>query len=142
MILPDVNVLVYAHRRDATDHKRYHRWLTDVISAEEPYGMAELVLASVVRILTNRRIFRQPSTLEDALGFADILLAQPNCTPIRPGPRHWSIFTRMCRGGSAIGALVPDAFFAALAIEHGCEWITCDRDHARFEGLRWRHPLA
>lgn len=39
------------------------------------------------------------------------------------------------------GSLATDAFFAALAIESGSEWITTDRDYARFEGLRWRHPL-
>jgi predicted nucleic acid-binding protein len=47
----------------------------------------------------------------------------------------------LCKTASARGNLIPDAFFAALAIEAGCEWITTDRDFARFEGLRWRHPL-
>jgi hypothetical protein len=61
---------------------------------------------------------------------------------VRPGPRHWSIFARFCREIGARGNLVPDAFLAALAIEAGCEIITCDRDFARFTGLRWRHPLA
>jgi hypothetical protein len=42
---------------------------------------------------------------------------------------------------NATGALVPDAYFAALAIESGSEWVTADRDYARFPGLRWRHPL-
>ena len=37
--------------------------------------------------------------------------------------------------------LSTDAYHAALAIEHGAEWITTDRDYARFTGLRWRHPL-
>ena len=42
----------------------------------------------------------------------------------------------------AKGNLVPDAYFAALAIEHGCEWITADRDYSRFPDWVWRHPLA
>jgi uncharacterized protein len=142
VILPDVNVLVYAHRRDVVDHERYRAWLSEVILDDEPFAVSELVLSSVVRILTNRRIFRAPSTIDEALTFADYLLAQPNCTPIRPGPRHWMIFTRLCRESGAGGPLVPDAYLAALAIEHGCEWVTCDRDFARFKGLRWRHPLA
>jgi uncharacterized protein len=142
LILPDVNVLIYAHRRDAIDHERYRAWLVEVVFADRPYAISELVLAGVVRILTNRRIFRVPSTLDEALTFATYLLAQPNCTPIRPGARHWQIFTRLCHESAARGPLVPDAYFAALAIEHGCEWITCDRDFARFKGLRWRHPLA
>lgn len=58
-----------------------------------------------------------------------------------PGERHWEIFTRLCRSARARGNLVPDAYLAALAIESGTEWITTDRDYARFPGLRWRHPL-
>ena len=142
MILPDVNVLIYAHRRDAVDHARYRTWLTEVVLAEEPYAISELVLSSVVRILTNRRVYREPSTTEEALTFAEYLLAQPNCTPVSPGSRHWVIFARLCRESGTRGPLVPDAYFAALAIEHGCEWITCDGDFARFKGLRWRHPFA
>ena len=142
MILPDVNVLIYAHRRDAADHARYRTWLAEVVLADEAYAVAELVLSSVVRILSNRRIFRAPSTTEEALTFTEYLLAQPNCTPVSPGSRHWTIFTRLCRESGARGPLVPDAYLAALAIEHGCEWITTDRDFARFKGLRWRHPLG
>ena len=29
---------------------------------------------------------------------------------------------------------------AALAIEWGCEWVTMDRDFARFPGLKWSVP--
>jgi hypothetical protein len=38
--------------------------------------------------------------------------------------------------------MVTDAYFAALALESGCEWVTTDRDYARFAGLAWRHPLS
>jgi predicted nucleic acid-binding protein len=59
-----------------------------------------------------------------------------------PGERHWDIFQRLCREANAKGNLIPDAYLAALAIESGAEWITTDRDYARFPGLRWRHPLS
>ena len=65
-----------------------------------------------------------------------------NCIPVTPGARHWNIFTGICASIGARGNLIPDAWLAALAIETGSEWITTDRDYARFEGLRWRHPLA
>jgi hypothetical protein len=61
--------------------------------------------------------------------------------PITPAARHWDIFMRLCRETDARGNLVPDAWLAALAIEAGCEFITSDRDYARFQTLRWRHPL-
>jgi hypothetical protein len=61
---------------------------------------------------------------------------------LAPGERHWDIFQRLCREVNAKGNLIPDAYLAALAIESGSEWITTDRDYARFPGLRWRHPLV
>jgi hypothetical protein len=142
LILPDVNILVYAHREDAKDHAGFHEWLRAVLGSEQAYGMSELVLSSFVRIVTNPRVFRVPTPTQDALTFAEQLLTPTHCVPVRPGPRHWSIFVRLCRESAARGPLIPDAYFAALAIESGCEWITTDRDFTRFEGLRWRHPLA
>jgi predicted nucleic acid-binding protein len=62
---------------------------------------------------------------------------QPHCQVIQPGPRHWGIFRDACRRARGSGNLVQDAWFAALAIESGREWITTDRDYGRFEGLRW-----
>lgn len=141
MILPDVNVLVYAHRADAPDHDSYRRWLTELIGAEEPFGLGDLVLSGFIRVTTHPRIFRTPTPLDEALGFAQALRSASNAVPVAPGERHWSTFVRLCEDGAARGNLVPDAFLAALAIEAGCELITTDRDFARFPGLRWRHPF-
>lgn len=60
---------------------------------------------------------------------------------IRPGPRHWQILLSLCRAANATDKLVADAFHAATALEHGCEWVTADADFGRFAGLRWSHPL-
>lgn len=142
MILPDVNILIYAFRKDATDHSRHKEWLESVVNSSSAYGIAPQILNSVVRICTHARIFRQPSTLNDVLFFCRTLLEQPNATIVIPGDRHWSLFEDLCRKSKASGNLVQDAWFAALAIESGCEWITMDHDYARFPGLRWRSPFA
>jgi toxin-antitoxin system PIN domain toxin len=97
-----------------------------------------LVLAAVVRITTNPRAYRMPSTLDEAFSFCEYLREQPNCQIVEPGERHWGIFKRLCTDTDTRGSRVTDAWFAALAIEWGCEWITLDRDFARFPGLRWR----
>jgi hypothetical protein len=141
MLLPDVNVLVYAFREDAPDHRRFRRWLEKLVRGEEPYGIADLVLSGFLRIVTGPRIFIPPAPIDFALEFAKAIRENPRCTRIAPGPRHWEIFTRLCREAGVKGNLVPDAYLAALAIESGSEWITTDRDFARFPGLRWRHPL-
>lgn len=142
MILPDVNVLVYACREDAPGHRRFRNWLERRVKAQEAFGLSELVLSGVVRVLTHPKVFVAPSPLPSALAFVDALLHQPNAVVLQPGARHWAIFSSLCRSAEARGNLVADAYHAALAIEHGCEWITTDRDYARFPGLRWRHPLT
>jgi len=141
LILPDVNVLIYALRTDSEDHAQYKGWLESVINGPTAYGVAPQVLAGVVRICTHPRIFRRPSSRSDAFEFCCTLLEQPNATVIVPGTRHWPIFQDLCGTAKATGNLVQDAWFAALAIESGCEWITTDRDYARFPGLTWREPL-
>ena len=142
MILADVNILVYAFREDAEDHPAYKAWLEGVVNGDHAYGMSRQVLASVIRIATHPKIFARPSRMPEALAFASALLEQPNCQIIEPGPRHWDIFTRLCRNTNATGNRVRDAWLAALAIESGCEWITNDRDYSRFTGLQWRTPLT
>jgi uncharacterized protein len=141
VILPDVNVLLYAFRADSPDHSAYRGWLESVVNGEMAYGMSLQVLAGVIRVATHPRIFRHPSNISDVMAFTSVLLDQPHCQIVQPGARHWSIFRHLCQRANATGNLVQDAWLAALAIEAGCEWITTDRDFARFEGLRWRAPL-
>jgi len=140
LILPDVNVFIYAFRRDSPEHVRHKAWLEEVINGAEAYGVAPQVLSSVVRVTTHPRIFAQPSRLDEVLAFSRAIMEQPIATLIVPGERHWQIFEQLCQGARAMGNLVQDAWFAALAIESGCEWITHDRDYARFNGLKWRTP--
>ena len=141
MILPDVNVLVYAYREEAEDHGDYREWLESVINSDSAFGLSDLVLRGFLRVVTHPRIFVPPSPRAHAMQFAEALRERPNRVAVTPGPDHWRIFRRLCDESGAKGNLVPDAFLAALAIERGCEWITTDRDFARFPGLRWRHPL-
>jgi len=140
VILPDVNVLVHAFRADSPDHETCRSWLDDVVNGEARYGMSPQALSGVIRVTTHPKVFTQPSRLDEALHFCAVLLKQPGCVVIQPGERHWDIFARLCTDADARGNLVPDAWFAALAIESGCEWITLDRDFARFAGLRWNVP--
>jgi toxin-antitoxin system PIN domain toxin len=141
LILPDVNVLVYAHNASAIDHLRYKEWLDGIIAGNEAYGISDLVLSGFLRVVTNPRVFTPPSPLNDAIAFAERVRGQAHAVPVTPGLRHWDIFTRLCHTAGARGNLVPDAYLAALAIESGSEWITTDGDYARFPGLRWRRPF-
>ncbi|MDP6350680.1 MAG: type II toxin-antitoxin system VapC family toxin [Alphaproteobacteria bacterium] len=141
MILCDVNVLVHAHRAETTNHADYRIWMEDMINSGTAFAVSDIVLGGFIGVVTHPRVFREPSPLADALAFASQLIAPETCVRVTPGPRHWTLFDRLCREGGANGNLVADAFLAALAIENGCEWITTDRGFSRFPGLRWRHPL-
>ena len=142
MVLPDVNVLIYAFRRDVPQHAVCRQWLATAVSSDTRFGVSPMVLSAVVRITTNPRAFRTPSAIEEAFGFCEDLLGLPHCQIVEPGERHWDIFRRLCIDAETRGSRVTDAWFAALAIEWGCEWITLDRDYARFQGLKWQVPVG
>jgi toxin-antitoxin system PIN domain toxin len=115
--------------------------LTRLATGPEPFALSVLALAALVRITTNPRIFRPPSTLDQVFAFVGELVRRPTARVVAPGPEHFAIFERLCRDSKAAGKLGGDAQQAALAIEHGCTLVTTDSDFDRFSGLRWRHPL-
>lgn len=142
MILPDVNVLIYAFRADSSRHALCRAWLDGVIRGEARFGLSPMTLSAVVRIVSNSVAFADPNSVEEAFAFCEALREQPHCQIVEPGDRHWRIFRQLCLETGTRGPAVTDAWLAALAIEHGCAWITCDRDFARFPGLDWRAPTA
>ncbi|GAA4700218.1 type II toxin-antitoxin system VapC family toxin [Nocardioides nanhaiensis] len=141
MLLADVNVFLYAHRPESPRAHEHRSWLATALSGPEPFGVSEQVLSSFVRIATHHRIYREPSPTAIALKFCRAVLDAPASAVVRPGPRHFSLFSQLCDEAGARGNLVPDAYLAALAMEHGATWVTSDRGFARFPGLRWRTPL-
>ena len=108
----------------------------------ESFGISDLALCGFVRIVTHPRIYPDPTIVQGALAYAKQLREHDSCVLVSPGVRHWQIFDDLCQSSGAKGSMITDAYFAALAIESGAEWITADRDYARFPSLRWRHPLA
>ena len=138
---PDVNVLVGAHRTDAVDHLRYKAFLEGMISHEDGFAVSDIVLSGFIRVVTRPGVFDPPSKVEEAFEFTDTILAAEGCVPLQSGSQHWETFSRLCIETNARGNLVTDAYFAALAIESGSEWVTMDGDYARFPGLKWRRPF-
>ena len=137
----DVNVLVNAHREDVPDHDGYLGWLDRARRDDEPLGVSDLVLSGFVRVVTHPRVFQEPSPLAVAVDFAEGVRASPACVPLVAGERHWGIFVDLCRSVGATGNIVPDAFLAALAIEHNATFVTGDWGFRRFPRLRVEHPL-
>jgi uncharacterized protein len=141
LISCDVNVLVYAHNEDLPQQDEYLRWLESALTGDRPFGLPSLVGSGFLRVITHPKVLQKPMPTETALEALERIRVAPAVVPLEPGRRHWSIFTDLCRRVSARGNTIPDAYFAALALEHDVEWHTVDRGFARFPGLRARHPL-
>jgi toxin-antitoxin system PIN domain toxin len=142
VILPDVNVLVLAHRSDQREHEAVRTWLAGEVNSERPFALADLAVAGFLRVVTNPRIFNVPTPLGDACTFVDGLVEQPTCVPVAAGPRHWPILRQLLHDADARANLIPDAHLAAIAVEHGATVATRDRGFARFSAVRWLDPLA
>ena len=141
MLMPDVNVLVYAHREDEARHESYASWLKTVIDGPEPFALSVLVAVAFIRIVTHPRIYADPTPLPVALAVIEQIAAHPRCRLASPAASHLDDVARLCRATGATGKLVADAQHAALAIAEGSIWVTRDGDFADFapHGLRWQH---
>ena len=133
-----MNVLLQAFMPEAPNHAHFRAIVENVLDTEDNFAVSEIVLAAVIRIATNQRVFKPPASPARGFEFADALRRHERAVLVAPGPRHWKIFRDLVEGSGVCGSDTTDAYLAALAIEHACEWWTADIDFARFPGLRWR----
>lgn len=143
MILPDVNTLVYAYRREADDHEAYAKWLSGIVAGAEELALVDHCLTGFLRIVTNPRIFEDPAPMSDAIGFVTRMRSARRARKLSSTTATWSAFAEMISKDRGIKAnLVPDAYLAALAISHGCRIATADRGFARFDTLDFFDPVT
>lgn len=143
MILPDVNILVYAFRPSTPRHEEHGRWLTALVDGPDELALHEVVVAGLVRVVTNPRIFPRPAPTAAALEFVMWLRDAPGARWIPSGPATWNVFDRLVAEDPGIrGNLVPDAHLAATVIAHGARLATTDRGFARYPGLRFFDPAS
>ena len=113
-----------------------------LLSGAESVGLAWAVLLGFVRLTTNPRVVRSSLTPAESLDYLDRWLAHPVTTVLEPTARHATVLRDLLQETGTAGNLVADAHLAALAIEHGAELCSADRDFGRFPGLRWTDPLT
>ena len=140
MILCDVNLLVYATVPSMPQHRRAAAWLSARLSGRVPLALSHVTVFGFVRIVTNRRVFESPRSVEDAVGDVEGWL-DAGAVMLTPGPRHLVIAFQLVRDLGAAANLTTDAQLAALAIENQAELHSNDSDFRRFKGLRWVNPL-
>ena len=142
MIVPDVNLLVYAYNRDSSFHDAARNWWERCLSGSEPVGLSWMVVLGFARVVSSRRAVAAPMSVDDAFAECRRWLAEPCARILAPGPSHLDVLEGLLRGPAISSSLVMDAHLAALAIEHQAELHSNDWDFARFSGLRWRNPVA
>ncbi len=141
MIIPDVNLLLYANIASFPEHVAARRWWEGLLNGDREVGMASVAIFGFLRIASNPRVFERPLAVDAALGRVEAWLEQGNARLLTPGPRHLEIAFRILRETGAAANLTTDVQLAALAIEFQGEVHSNDQDFGRFQGLRWVNPL-
>ena len=141
MIVPDLNLLIYAHDGRAPYHDSARRWWEGLINGVERVGIPWVVTTGFVRLMTHPKVLVHPATPEEAVDYVQEWFRFPHVTPINPGAEHLTHLRRSLAAAGVGGNLVTDAHIAALAMEYQAEVHSNDTDFSRFPGLRWRNPL-
>ncbi len=142
MIVPDVNLLIYAHNEVARAHDKARMWWEDLVTREQPIGLPWAVAFGFIRLVTHPAVMRQPLAVEHAVSLVEEWLAQDCVRILDPGPRHLATAKHLFAAAGIGASLTTDVHLAALAIEHQAELHSNDTDFARFPGLRWHNPLS
>ncbi len=141
MILPDINLLIYATDTTSRFHRAARGWWEKALSSQETVALPWAVTLGFIRLATHPRIFATPLTVAAACAVAREWLARPMVQIIEPGPRHQDILFQLLEKAGTGANLTTDAHLAALAIEYQAVLHTSDSDFARFSGLRFRNPI-
>ena len=142
MIVPDVNVLVYAANSASPHHQAARSWWERTLSTGQPVGMPWVVATGFLRVVTNPRVFTSPYEVSEALDIVDGWFAVPSVLAIGPGRRHSALLRSFLEPLGQGANAVPDAHIAAIAVEHSATLHSTDRGFARYAGLDWVDPLT
>ncbi len=141
MIIPDVNLLVYAHNTGVIEHERARSWWEDTVNGAEPVGIDWAVVLGFVRLMSSRQVTVRPQRPDDLLARMSTVLAQPSVRLVTAGVRHADLMRELFLSSGAGPKMVTHIHLAALAIEFDAVLATNDTDFARFPRLRRTNPL-
>ena len=141
MILPDLNLLIYAYNSGAPHHVRARKWWDACLAGPAPIGLPWVVVLGFIRICTLSKLHARPMTLAQAVKIVTEWLALSHVHLLDPAPGHFERLGEMLRHLGTAGNLTTDAHLATLATERGYILHTTDADFTRFPALHWVNPL-
>ena len=141
MIVPDLNLLVYAYNDGAPHHEPVRRWWEDLVNGTERVGVPWVVSTGFVRLMTHPSVLVRPAAAPEAVDYVREWFRFPHVAPVNPGAEHLALFRRNLAAAGVGANLVTDSHIAAVAMEYQAEVHSNDTDFSRFPGLRWRNPL-
>ncbi len=141
MILPDVNMLLYAYDENSKFHIAAKEWLENVLLEEEVF-FSWHTITGFLRIATNPRILLNPVPLADAVETVNSWLERENTHLVFLEKKNWPLFAKMLIDGQANANLVMDAHLAAMAASCGATLATTDRDFSRFKTVQVIDPIS
>jgi len=142
VIVPDLNLLLYAYDTASKNHRVAASWWKSCVNGAEPVGIPHVVLFGFLRLATSGRLFESPMSLHDAAECLRVWLERPHVIEMEGGPGHVTRVIDLLRQAGTAGRLITDAQIAAIALEHSATAFTNDSDFRRFPGLRIVNPLV
>lgn len=141
MVIPDLNLIIYAHDPHSARHAAALQWWEELLNSGRPVGLAWITILGFVRLSTHPRLVANPMTPQEAIGRVKAWLAVPTVRIVTPGEDHAGYLFDLIESVGVAGNLTTDAHLAALAIEYHAELASSDMDFGRFAGLRWTNPI-
>lgn len=142
MIVPDVNLLLYAIDATSAHHDAAAEWWSGCLVGPELVGIPWVTTLAFLRLTTNPKVYADPLTVDQAMAVVSSWFSLHHVVSIEPTSRHLGVLGGLLQPTGAGGNLVTDAHLAAVAIEHGAVLCSADADFSRFPGLTWRNPLT
>ena len=141
MIIPDINLLVYARNRDDVRYEAARSWWGNLLEGEENIGIPLAVSVGFIRLTTNSTVMSPPMTSEQAVSIVRSWLQKPHVMALDAGPVHFDHLQECLEAAGRAGRFVTDAHLAALSLDHDAEIHSTDQDFRMFPNVRWRNPL-
>lgn len=141
VIIPDLNVLLYATNPREARHEKAHRWWSDTLSGHAPVGLPWMVAMGFIRIATGSHYSQARVSVESAVAVVREWRSAECVRMIEPRDEHLHIVERLLVTRGVDGQHTMDAHLAALAIEHRGTVYSTDGDFAKFQTVPWINPL-